>query len=131
LILVAGPPCGGKTTYVAENADKSDRIVDFDDIVESMTGSRYTRTPAVVEHARAEWRRQLPGADWVIFAAPRRSQRASFRREFDAEVIIVAAGMDECLRRAEVARPPEWQNLIRGWFADCDLGNDTVIDTGR
>lgn len=131
MILVAGPPCGGKTTYVAENANERERIVDFDDIVEAMTGDRYARSPVIVEQARAEWRRQLPGADWVIFAAPRRSQRRGFQRQFGAEVIIVAAGMDECLRRAEANRPPEWQNLIRGWFADCELGNDVVIDTSR
>lgn len=129
MILVAGPPCGGKTTYVTENAVKGDRILDFDDIVESITGDRYARSPEIIEQARAEWRRQLPDADWVIFAAPRRHQRASFRKEFGAEVIIVAAGMPECLRRAEATRPPVWQHLIRQWFAVCDLGNDVVIDT--
>lgn len=132
MILVAGPPCGGKTTYVTENAKPGDRIVDFDDIVESMTGDRYARSPGIVEQARAEWRRQLPDADWVIFAAPRRSQRASFRKQYAATVVIVAAGMDECLRRAASARPAEWQGLIRQWFADCDLsGDDVVIDTSR
>ena len=131
MILVAGPPCGGKTTYVQQHALATDTILDFDDIVERLTGDRYTRTPATIAAARAEWKRCLPDADWVIYSAPRSSQRASLRKQYGANAIVVTASIDECLRRARASRPASWQELIRQWFADWQpSANDHLVDTG-
>lgn len=132
MILVAGPPCGGKTTYVSQHAAPTDVVLDFDDIVEQLCGDRHTRDRQIVEQARAEWARRIPLADWVIWTAPRRAQRGRFREQHHAQVIVVKASLDECLRRAAQARPPEWQTMVRHWFSDWEpsrSGREQIIDT--
>lgn len=132
MILVAGPPCGGKTTYVRAHADATDVVLDFDDIVEHITGDRYARTPAVMDQARREWKDALPQADWVIWTAPRRQQRGRIRTQYDATIVVVTASFDTCLRRASDARPPLWQTMVRTWFAEWEpsrSGREQIVDT--
>lgn len=133
MILVAGPPCGGKTTYVQQHARTTDVVLDFDDIVERIThGNRYTTDPNVLNQARTEWAQRIPTADWVIWTAPRRAQRGRFRTQHGATVIVVTANVSECLHRATQHRPPEWQNMIHRWFTDWEpsrTGREQIIDT--
>lgn len=132
MILVAGPPCGGKTTYVNEHAADGDTVLDFDDIVEQITGDRYMRTPTVIAQARAEWTKRLPTSDWVIWTAPHRTQRGRLRTKHHAAVIVVTASLEACLRRAEAERPKSWQTAIRQWFTDWEpsrSGREQIIDT--
>lgn len=132
MILVAGPPCGGKTTYVSENAGPTDVVLDFDDIIERITGDRYSRDTNAISQARTEWADRIPTADWVIWTAPHRAQRGRFRSQWSASVIVVTASLDECLRRATDARPPSWQAMVRRWFSDWEpsrSGREQIIDT--
>lgn len=133
MILVAGPPCGGKTTYVREHAAHGELILDFDDIVEHFSGgTRYTREPNVIEAARIEWSRRLPSADWAIWTAPRRRQRGKFQGQYGATIIIVLASLDECLKRADQFRPPGWRDSVYEWFSQWEpsqSGRETIIDT--
>lgn len=133
MILVAGPPCGGKTTYVHQHARTTDIVLDFDDIIERIThGDRYTTDPGILNQARTEWAQRIPTADWVIWTAPRRTQRGRFRTQHQATVIVVMANVSECLRRATTARPPAWQDMICRWFAEWEpsrSGNEQIIDT--
>lgn len=132
MILVAGPSCGGKTTYTQAHAAPTDTVLDFDDIVERISGERYTRNPHVLEQAQAEWTRRIPSSDWVIWTAPRRQQRGRFRSQHNATVIVVKASLEECLTRAAELRPPEWQTMIRHWFRDWEpstSGSEQIIDT--
>jgi 5-methylcytosine-specific restriction endonuclease McrA len=106
--------------------------LDFDDITEQLTGERYTQDPKAIAEANTLWRQQLPSADWVIWTAPRRTQRASLRTQWNATVIVVMASLDECLHRATQARPPEWQTLIHNWFTLWEpsrSGHEQIIDT--
>jgi hypothetical protein len=115
-VLVAGPPCGGKTTFVADRARRGERVVDFDDIVEGLGGARYQADPAMAAAAGRIWVASLP-ADWVVWCAPRRRDRGRFREQHQAQVVVVMASLEECLRRADADRPPPWQAAIRAWFA--------------
>ena len=132
MILIAGPSCGGKSTYVQQHANPTDVVLDFDDIVEQLTGTRYTRTPHILKQAQAEWTRRLPLSDWVIWTAPRRTQRGRFRSQWNANIIVVKASLDTCLTRAAQHRPLEWQTLIRHWFRDWEpskSGREQIINT--
>ena len=55
MILVAGPPCGGKSTYATEHAVPGDLVLDFDDIVERITGDRYSRDADALMRAQTEY----------------------------------------------------------------------------
>jgi predicted kinase len=131
--LVAGPPCGGKTTFVAEHAAADQSIVDFDDIVEGLGQPRYEADPEIAEQARRIWVASVPQADWVIWTAPRRRERGRFRSQYQAQVIVVMASMAECLKRAE-DRPPIWREHIRAWFAAWEpsrSGSELIVRTDR
>lgn len=133
MILIAGPPCGGKSTYAGQHAAATDLVLDFDAIAERIAGQRYSRDPGVMAAARAEWHAKLPDADWVIWNAPRRAQRGRFRSQWGASVLVVTASREECLRRAADARPPSWQQLVRQWFAAWEpsqSGREQIITTG-
>lgn len=128
--LIAGPPCGGKSTYVLDQAEPADVVLDFDDIVEELGGDRYSLDARVRQQAQLEFRRRLPAAHWVIWTAPRRAQRARFQSQWNAAVVVVMADPAECLRRAELARPPQWQQLVRRWFAEWQPGvRERIVNT--
>lgn len=120
VVLVCGPPCSGKTTFVRTNAGPEDMIVDYDDIRQALSGSRYQANPAVDAKAAELWAAQLevrhPGTTWLVWAAPTRGQRAMMRRRFDCQVLLMRAGLDECLERARAERPPTYQQAIVRWF---------------
>ena len=132
MILVAGPPCGGKTQYVRDHRQVHENVLDYDDIVESLGKPRYEAGPAIAAQARRIWGDSLPMADWVIWTAPRRGDRGRFRSQFGAHVIVVMASMETCLARAEALRPPRWQQAIREWFAAWEpsrSGREVIIRT--
>ncbi len=132
MILVAGPPCGGKSTYATEHAAPGDLVLDFDDIVERITGDRYSRDADALMRAQTEYHERVPTADWVIWTAPRRQQRGRFRSQHNAAVIVVTATLDECLRRATEHRPPLWQAMVCRWFNEWEpssTGREQIVDT--
>jgi predicted kinase len=132
MILVAGPPCGGKTHYVAEHRSPNENVLDFDDIVEDLGKPRYEAGPDIIRQARVIWTASLPRADWVIWTAPTRQERGRFRSQFGARVIVVMASMQVCLERAETERPSTWQKHIREWFsawAPSTSGMEVIVRT--
>ena len=132
MILVAGPPCGGKTTYVREHMRPGQRVVDWDDIIEELGGTRYEPTPGVVARAHHVWRDRIPGADWMVWLAPKRATRGSFRQRYNARVVVVMAPMAICLERAAKERPPIWQANILQWFSEwtpSSSGRETIVMT--
>lgn len=59
LVIVCGPPCSGKTTYVVERAGANDLVIDLDTIASRLAGT--------TTHA---WRRD----DWLTLALQERNQ---------------------------------------------------------
>jgi len=124
-ILVAGPPCGGKTTYVQTHAQPGDEVVDYDAIVAEGGTSQ-------------DWRRRVdapptPGKDrWVIWTAPMRQHRGRFRAMHDAEVVVVWAPEDVCMARAKVSRPAIWaEKYVPGWFRSFEpsrSGREAIVE---
>lgn len=121
---VIGPPCSGKTTYVAERAKPGDLIVDWDALMAAISGSAgHSRHPALIGYvaeardaiiARLRQRRagQEPQSAWIIS-----SQVANIG--LPAVIHTMEAAMDECLRRLH-ADPDgrdtvESERAIRRW----------------
>lgn len=114
-VLVAGPSCGGKTTYVRDHAEPGQQVLDFGDILEELGQPRYE--PGIrLGQAQRLWVERLPSATWVVWTAPARGDRGRFRSQFGAQVIVVMASMEVCLARAKTQRPPHAAHAIKEWF---------------
>lgn len=125
--LVAGPPCGGKSSYVAEHALPSDLVVDYDALAAALRvdGARYehveSHRPMVCEARDAVLERLVLGNHgvrraWVMNTGAKRAVRESYRRRYGARVVVVWAPEDVCLRRAMGGRPEAWWGHVRAWF---------------
>lgn len=129
--LVAGPPCGGKSTYVAEHASPGQTVVDFDAIVEELGYERYLAPHHAQAKAYELWLQRADRAEWLVWTAPKRWQRGRYRGKGGRSIVVLATEQ-ECLRRAAESRPEPWQALIRQWFRDYEpsrSGGDTVVWT--
>ena len=136
--VVAGPPGGGKTTYVREHKNPHDLVIDLDAIAVAL-GS-----PEDHGHSRALWpfitacqdallRRvaetnEIPHV-WIIRGAPLIEQRHLFP---DQHTVVVETPADTAWRWAfEAGRPTEWRELITKWWDNYQPHpNDTVIRHG-
>lgn len=78
VILVCGPPCAGKTTYVQQHARPGDRILDADQLGYHQMQRALTEV-ALMQDGRA----------WVIRCAPGEAARATLRGVLDADRIVL------------------------------------------
>lgn len=94
--LVCGPPCAGKTTYVAEQAKPGDTVLDID-VLAKLNGSprdhghegRYYRAAQVEYQALCEVVRTSTVAAWVIRGAPEPAARQQLAEACGATRIVV------------------------------------------
>ncbi|MGK5529350.1 AAA family ATPase [Streptomyces sp. URMC 129] len=122
--LVCGPPCSGKTTYVAERAEPGDLVVDWDALAVALgSPGPHAHPPALRPFiaeardavvARLERRHDIERA-WIIATAPRAADRE--RLAPGASVVILAVEEEECARRARRARRPAGTlEAIEAWW---------------
>ncbi|OZE03058.1 hypothetical protein CH249_14675 [Rhodococcus sp. 05-2255-3B1] len=122
--VIVGPPCAGKSTYITDNAEPGDTIVDFDKLATAFGSTGHHDTPLsqrrVVQAARhAAIHQILMGRvenAWVIDTDPTRMMQAQYRRA-GANIILLDPGMEECLARATEDNRPDWTaEQIRRWY---------------
>ena len=124
ITAVAGPPCGGKTTYVQEHAAPDDLVIDFDHIAQRLgSTSTHDHTPEAITAAKAEWIRQVRDLEqgnttqdraWIVSASSKAETRIPHH-----ELVMCDPGQPEAQRRAtQAGRPDEWPELITQWYAD-------------
>lgn len=124
IVIVTGPPCGGKSTYVRENAQDGDLIVDQDALALAIEkGSRMhaysvtTRTMARAARNAAVWEglKEMQGDRYrtlfIIHTDPPPEMRMTYRA-MGGRFVEMDPGKDECLRRAQ-SRPPENRELVK------------------
>ena len=126
VVLIAGPPCSGKTTAATRWSSSADVVLDFDVI------ARELGSPALWLHPEP-WRSQAdsrmrqavaalpgtgPGVAFVIRSAAAATYRARLARSLGVEACVVLdPGVDVCIDRAERAhRPPGTVEQIRAWY---------------
>lgn len=124
IVIVTGPPCGGKSTYVQEQAQPGDLIVDQDALAlaieagsSSHVYSTATRKMARAARNAAVWEglKAMQGDRYrtlfVIHTDPSPEMRMSYRA-MGGRFVEMDPGKDECLRRAQ-SRPPENRELVK------------------
>lgn len=131
VFIVYGSPLSGKSTYVKENMEPGDLVVDLDALRAGIGFLPvYVPAPSLQKTAFAvrdflydqiriragDWR-----TAWVISGLPRKDERERLAARLGASVILVEATAEECHRRllnADDGRYPEWDAYIDKWFRD-------------
>ena len=131
VFIVYGAPCSGKTTYVRQNMERGDLVVDLDSIYEAIGFTeRYTHAETLTSTAFAvrdflydqirirsgKWQ-----TAWVIAGLPRKDERERLAARLGASLIPVEATREECIKRLMVSgdsRDYKWEEYINQWFKD-------------
>lgn len=130
--IVYGPPCGGKTTWVHDNASPNDLIVDMDSIHEMVSvNNRYVKNGRlssvvfevrdklydVIKYRSGKWQDA-----YVIIGAPYKMDRERLMvRLGGASLVYIDTAKVECYKRLLKRDMPykqmeEWQKYIDDWF---------------
>lgn len=125
VVLVCGPPCAGKSTYVTDRRAAADLVVDFDDIAQALGSTEeWNHSPSVADAAEREMDRMLAavaaipdGVAWVVRCAADpivRGQLADLVRADRVVVLLPPLGV--LLKRAR-SRPQDrlTRSVIMRW----------------
>lgn len=127
--VVMGPPCAGKSTFVANNAPAGAPRFDFDLLAATVGGTDFKHViPQPVADAVLAMRRGVMGwlldvetvidEFWLINSAPSPDTIARLDA-LGATFHMIDPGIDECIARAQRdGWPPDTVDKIRGWYAN-------------
>lgn len=131
LIIVHGPPCSGKSTYVREHMGERDVCFDYDKIANALTG-RSLHTLADKNHARPmvlavryamleSYRRHVAGIrDLYVITSSQSPAFWAAMEEYGPELVEMGTDMETCLGwlSQDESRPEKdrWETIIRNWF---------------
>jgi hypothetical protein len=128
--IVYGSPCSGKSTYVQDNADFGDLIVDMDSIWECISGcDRYVKPNRLKDNAFAVRNLlieniKLRVGSWcnayLIGGYPFANERERLATQLGAKVIYIDTPKDVCIARLEEnpqgRNVSEWRQYIEDWW---------------
>lgn len=126
--VVCGAPCSGKSTFIANNKNDGDIVIDLDAIAQAIgyadthgaRGNMLRVAQAARLGAISEILRRRCGA-WIIHTQP--SPEDITRYETSGAVFhICDPGIEACLQRAtDEGRPDGTAKAIREWYANKDF----------
>ena len=131
VFIVYGAPLSGKTTFVKDNANEGDLIIDIDSIWQCVSGlPRYNkpnRLKAIVFKVRdsliecVKYRYGKWDNCYIIGGYPLQSERERLIKELGAREVFINASQSECMARLESIDDgrdrDEWARYIADWFA--------------
>lgn len=125
MVIVSGPPCSGKTTYVDQHKGQDDIVIDLDKLCVALGSSNSHEHPPAIKSVATAARTSLidsllltrfSGQVWVIetYPVPEAIQRY---RSGGAIFRVVDPGQEVCMARAhERANTRETQMAIQAWY---------------
>jgi 5-methylcytosine-specific restriction protein A len=120
VVIVWGPPCGGKSTWAEAEAKQSGGVVvDFDVIMARLSGAPlHVRRVRYAEESAAEYWREIERAKGTVYAISARPERV-LDRVPQASLHLIDPGIATCLQRAD-SRPEaeETKEVILKWYDD-------------
>ena len=131
VFIVYGSPLSGKSTYVRQNMESGDLVVDLDALRSAISYQPiYSPLPTLSKTAFAlrdflyDQIRIRSGdwyTAWIIAGLPRKDERERLAARLGASLILVEATKEECQERllsADDGRYPEWDKYICQWYRD-------------
>ena len=130
LTIVFGAPGSGKSTYVQENAEHTDTVIDMDLIRAELAGMpiyqagpEYLRRSASVRNHMLSSLSRSGAPGWLIATGQGKAQRDWWTNKLrPINVIVMKTPLDECIRRiqADDRRPDELKKqhiaAARAWW---------------
>lgn len=128
VVVVTGPPAGGKTTYIAERATANDIAIDLDSIARALMPVALDNShtyPAHVRHVAIGARKAAieratrlreRATVWIIHAIPTPDELANYR-SMHWEVVVCDPGRDVVLDRCRRLRPDYMLPAVDRWYA--------------
>jgi len=132
ITVVTGPPCGGKSTYIRENAKQGDILIDMDELARALvvgevanhdysdqvrTIARAARKGAVKQAIIAGQGNRL--GVWIIHTDPPTQDRVNYK-VVGAQIVECSPGLQVCLERLK-SRPKinqlKVEQFIRDYYA--------------
>lgn len=125
ITVVTGPPCGGKSTLIADSSNSGDIVVDMDRLALALTTpdvqpfeydarvravARAARKAAVTEALKVGQGERRLGV-WIIHTDPSPDERRAYRA-LGAHIVEANPGKAECLRRLQ-SRPKQNYAIAR------------------
>ena len=123
--VITGPPCAGKSTYVSENAEKGDLIVDYDLIAKAFGAPMSHAADGIIKQVAFDAResaiiRALDNPkenSWIIHTTPTEDHVKRYK-EAGAEFVELDPGYDVCIERAKTdERPQQTFDAIEKYYA--------------
>jgi len=131
--LVFGPPLSGKKTYVRENMQRGDLVVDMDCLYAAVSFfPAYDKPDNLFSNVIGIYNLLLDNIKcrygrwnntYVIGGFADKYKRERLAEDLGAELVFCDVDMEECLRRLELDedrsfRKDEWAKYINKWFEE-------------
>ncbi|MFJ4828411.1 AAA family ATPase [Streptomyces sp. NPDC088747] len=127
LVVVIGPPCGGKSSWVREHAERGDIVIDYDRIANALAaegpfewGFRRPFAKVAYEARQAainEALRHIATLDvYVIHSVPRPAVMDRYRK-CGAKVVVVDPGREVVEARCREERPADSMDAVKRWYS--------------
>lgn len=123
--LVYGSPCSGKSTFVKDNMDYGDIVIDMDNIWQCISyqdrynkPNRLKQNVFAIRNSLIDMVRMRHGNwlnAWLIGGYPLISERERLCKSLGAREIFIDTPKDICILRA-AERNEEWIKYVEDWF---------------
>ncbi len=132
IYIIYGAPCSGKTTYVLNNKNDNDLVIDMDRLYEAITLlPRYNKPDGLKYNVFAIRNTLIDNikvrygnfnSAWIIGGYPHKYDREKLARDLGAELIHINTSREECINRLRDCNDyrqksiNEWEKYINNWF---------------